>query len=69
MAKRAAKGAGSIHKRTHTRNGKEYTYRVLSKNFTCYNSNFNITPSSFYFGIDVSVTNQAVTVSGVADTY
>ena len=50
-------------------NGKEYTYRVLSKNFTCYNSNFNITPSSFYFGIDVSVTNQAVTVSGVADTY
>lgn len=26
MAKRAAKGAGSIHKRTHTRNGKEYTY-------------------------------------------
>ncbi len=50
-------------------NGKEYTYRVLSKNFTCYNSNFNITPSSFYFGIDVSATNQAVTVSGVADTY
>lgn len=26
MAKRAAKGAGSIHKRTHTRNGKQYTY-------------------------------------------
>lgn len=26
MAKRAAKGAGSIHKRTYTRNGKEYTY-------------------------------------------
>lgn len=26
MAKRAAKGAGSIHKRTHTRNGKTYTY-------------------------------------------
>ena len=26
MAKRAAKGAGSIRKRTVTRNGKEYTY-------------------------------------------
>ena len=26
MAKRAAKGAGSVHKRTHTRNGKQYTY-------------------------------------------
>ena len=26
MAKRAAKGAGSIRKRTYTRNGKEYTY-------------------------------------------
>ena len=26
MAKRAAKGAGSIHKRTYTRNGKQYTY-------------------------------------------
>ena len=28
MAKRAAKGAGSISKRTYTRNGKEYTYWV-----------------------------------------
>lgn len=28
MAKRAAKGAGSINKRTYTRNGKEYTYWV-----------------------------------------
>ena len=26
MAKRAAKGAGSVHKRTYTRNGKQYTY-------------------------------------------
>ena len=26
MAKRAANGAGSVHKRTHTRNGKTYTY-------------------------------------------
>lgn len=26
MAKRAANGAGSVHKRTHTRNGKQYTY-------------------------------------------
>lgn len=50
-------------------NGKEYVYRVLSYNFECRNSRWNIAPSSFYFGIDAISGSESVTVSGAADTF
>ncbi|MDO5417276.1 MAG: hypothetical protein Q4F29_08755 [Lachnospiraceae bacterium] len=53
-------------------NGKDYYYSPTdSSGFDCYDFTISSTfrPSSFYFGIDTTVSKSAVSVNGFVDTY